>query len=406
MSTQPVTLSRSRTSLALAALFLGMFVLGSAELLVVGVLKLIAADLRVSVPAAGALVTANALGLAIGGPVLTALTMKANRRAILAGALAGFILATAAQVLTTDYAVFIAARAVAGSLQGLFIAAAFTAATSIVPRQRAGRAISVVISGVAVSAALGVPLGTLAGQMLGWRGSFTAVAVLAVIALTATLALVPSVPGTGSGAAGQARYAFAPRVLAVLFLNFLVFAASYAALTYIVPFLQSVTGVSGPLISVFLLAYGVATAAGSFGGGRFADISAARTLIVATTGVAASLLALYLAGATAFLVVPILLAWGSFAFGMAPSLQYRTVSLAGPGGQLASSLPASAINLGIAFGSFAGGVAIGSFTVSAAVITGLIIAVIAVPVAWATSHLKPPMIQHSAADKQSAPEPA
>ncbi|HEX8008763.1 MAG TPA: MFS transporter [Trebonia sp.] len=406
MSTQPRALSPARTNLVLATLFLGTFVLGSAELLVVGVLKLIAADLRVPVTVAGALVTANALGLAIGGPVLTALTVKLNRRAVLAGALAGFILATVAQVLTTSYPVFIAARAAAGSLQGLFIAAAFTAGTSIVAPQRAGRAISVVISGVAVSAALGVPAGTLAGQMLGWRGSFTAVAGLGVIALIATLALVPSVPATGGGVRGQARYAFAPRVLAVLFLNFLAFAASYAALTYIVPFLQAVTGISGALVSVFLLAYGAATAAGSFGGGRFADTNAARTLIMATTGVAASLLALYLAGAIAFLVVPVLLAWGTFAFGMAPSLQHRTVSLAGPGGQLASSLPASAINLGIAFGSFIGGAAIGSFTVSAAVITGLIIAVTAIPVAWATSHLKPPATQQTAVDEQPVPEPA
>jgi DHA1 family inner membrane transport protein len=185
-------------------------------------------------------------------------------------------------------------------------------------------------------------------------------------------------------------------VLAVLVLNFLVFAALFAALTYIVPFLQSVTGVSGTLISVFLLVYGVATAVGSFGGGRFADTNAARTLIVGTVGVAVSLVALYLAGAIALLTALALLALGLFGFGMAPSLQYRVVALAGPGGALAQSLPASAINLGIAFGSLAGGVAVGSFTSSAAVITGLILALMAIPVAWATSFLQPPMIEEAA----------
>jgi DHA1 family inner membrane transport protein len=218
--------------------------------------------------------------------------------------------------------------------------------------------------------------------------------VLAVIALIATLMFVPSVPSIG-GTGTQAKYAFAPRVLALLFLNFLVFASLYAALTYIVPFLQSVTGISGALTSVFLLAYGVATAVGSFAGGRFADDNAARTLIVATTGVAVSLLALYLVGAVAFLVALALLAWGMFAFGMVPSLQYRVVSLAGPGGALAQSLPASAANVGIAFGSFAGGVAIGSFTDSSAVITGLIIAVISIVVAWATRFLEPPVVQEA-----------
>jgi MFS transporter, DHA1 family, inner membrane transport protein len=396
MSTQQAALSQGRTNLALATLFLGMFVLGSAELLVVGVLNLISVDLRISIPAAGTLVTANALGLAIGGPILTALTIKLNKRTILIGTLVVFILANLVPVLTASYGLFIAARALAGALQGLFIAVGFVVGIAIVPPERMGRAISAVVSGVAVSAALGVPLGTLVGQALGWRGSFTAVVVLAVLALIAALVLIPSVARTGGGAAGQARYAFAPRVLAVLALNFLVFAALYSALTYIVPFLESVTGISGALISVFLLAYGLATAVGSFGGGRFADNNAARTLIVATIGAAVSLLALYLVGTIAFLVALVLLAWGLFAFGMVPSLQYRAVSLAGPGGDLASSLPASAANVGIAFGSFIGGVAIGSFTASSVVITGLIIAVIAIPVAWATSLLKPPVIEEAA----------
>jgi DHA1 family inner membrane transport protein len=233
--------------------------------------------------------------------------------------------------------------------------------------------------------------------------------VLATIALIATLALVPSVPSTGGGAAGQARYAFAPRVLVVLGLNFLVFAAWFAALTYLVPFLVGVTGISGGLISLFLLAYGVATAVGSFGGGRFADSNAARTLIVGTVGVAVSLLALYLVGTSAFLVALALVALGLFGMGMAPSIQYRVVSLAGPGGALAQSLPASAINVGIAFGSAAGGVAIGRFGPSSAVLTGLIIAAIAIPIAWATSFLTPPLVEEVAAPAAAAgltPEPA
>lgn len=408
MSTQQAALSQGRTNLALATLFLGMFVLGSAELLVVGVLNLIAADLQISIPAAGTLVTANALGLAIGGPILTALTIKLNKRTILIGTLVLFIVANLVAVLTANYGLFLTARTVAGALQGLFIGVGFVVGMSIVPPARMGRAISVVLSGVTVSAAVGVPLGTLVGQALGWRGSFTAIVALGVISLIATLTLVPPVPSSGGGAAGQAKYAFAPRVLAVLALNFLVFASLFAALTYIVPFLQSVTGISGALISVFLLAYGVATAVGSFGGGRFADQNAARTLTVATIGVTASLLVLYLVGAIALLVALALLALGLFALGMGPSLQYRVISLAGPGGQLASSLPASAINVGIAFGSFAGGVAIGSFTASSPVITGLIIAVIAIPVAWATSFLRPPVVEQAepAAAAEPTPEPA
>jgi DHA1 family inner membrane transport protein len=140
---------------------------------------------------------------------------------------------------------------------------------------------------------------------------------------------------------------------------------------------------------VYLLAYGVATAVGSFGGGRFADADAARTLVVGTIGVAVCLLALYVFGTMALLVGLAVLAIGGCAMGMAPSMQYRVVSLAGPGGAFAQSLPASAANVGIAFGSFAGGVAVGAFTVSTAVIAGVVLAVVAIPVAWASGFLTP-----------------
>jgi MFS transporter, DHA1 family, inner membrane transport protein len=134
----------------------------------------------------------------------------------------------------------------------------------------------------------------------------------------------------------------------------------------------------------------VATTVGAFAGGRFADQNAPRTLLVATVGVAASLLALFVVGAVAPLVALALMALGLFGFGTGPSLQYRVVSLAGPGGPLASSLPASAINLGIAFGSAVGGLAIARYGASASVIAGLVIAAIAIAVAWATRLLEPP----------------
>jgi DHA1 family inner membrane transport protein len=393
VSTQQAAVIPRGATRALAMLFLGAFVMGSSEMLVVGVLDLVAGDLRVSVSTAGTLVTGFALGLAIGGPILTALTIRLNRRTILCGTLVLAIACNLVVALSSSYDLTLVARTLTGAFAGLFDAAAFAAGIAVVPRERAGRALAVVISGFAVSTAVGVPLGTLLGHAVGWRGSYIAIVVLLAITLIATVALVPSVPGTGGGVDGQVRYAFAPRVLAVLALCALVFGAAFAAMTYIVPFLQEVTGVSGALISVFLLAYGVATAVGSFGGGWFADRNAGRTLIVAAIGATGSLAGLYLFGTNPFLVALLLLALGAFVMGSGPSLQYRVVALAGPGGQLAQSLPASAINVGIAFGSFAGGVAIGAFTASAAILTGLVIAIVAVPVAWATSRLEPPVVE-------------
>ena len=396
MSTQQAAVGQRSAARTLAMLFLGAFVMGSSELLIVGVLNLVAADLSVSVSTAGTLVTGHALGLAIGGPILTALTIRLNRRTILCGTLLLAIACNLVVALSTSYDLTLVARTLTGAFAGLFDAAAFAVGVAVVPRERAGRALAVVISGVAVSTAVGVPLGTLLGQALGWRGSYTAIVVLIAITLIATVALVPSVPGTGGGVGDQAKYAFAPRVLAMLVLCALVFGSTYAALTYIVPYLQNVTGVSDALVSVFLLAYGVATAVGSFGGGRFADWDAGRTLVVAAISAAGSLAGLYLFGTNPILAALLLVALGACAMGMGPSLQYRVVALAGPGGELAQSLPASAVNLGIAFGSFAGGVALGAFTISAAVLTGLVIAIIAVPVAWATSRLQPPVVEDPA----------
>lgn len=157
------------------------------------------------------------------------------------------------------------------------------------------------------------------------------------------------------------------------------------------PFLESVTGITGAPLSAFLLAYGVATAVGSFGGGRYADRNAARTVVLGAIGLAGALLALYLVGSSAIPTALALIALGIFGTGVVPSLQYRVISLAGPGGQLAQALPASAANIGIALGSAAGGVAVGRFTVSAAVMTGVIVALITIPVAWGTGFLEPPV---------------
>ena len=179
-------------------------------------------------------------------------------------------------------------------------------------------------------------------------------------------------------------------MLAVLAFAMLVFAGIQSALTYLVPFLDEVSGVSGSAVSIFLLAYGVATAVGSFGGGRFADANAARTLVVGTIGVTASLAAMAVFGASPLVVAVAVLGTGLFGMGMAPSMQHRVVSLAGPGAPLASSLPASAVNVGIAAGSFAGGAAIDRAGIAAAVVTGAVIAALAVIAAWATSYLKAP----------------
>jgi DHA1 family inner membrane transport protein len=381
-------MSQTRATVILITLFVGAFVMGCAEMLVVGLIDLIADDLAVSVPEAGALVTANALGLAIGGPLLTLLTTRLDRRIVLLATLAVFVLANLLPVLGAGYGAFLAARVVIGAAQGLYIAAAMVTATSIVPPERAGRAMALVISGFATASAFGLPVGTLLGQAVGWRGSFGAIVAISAVVLAAAIVVLPRVPTVpGHGAAGQARHAFAPRVLAILGFCAVIFIGIQSALTYLVPFLAQVSGVTGPLVSAYLLAYGVATTAGSWIGGRFADANARLTLILGSVGVTVSLLAMYLFGGSPVVVALGVLGIGAFGMGMAPSMQHRVAGLSGPGGPLAASLPASAVNAGIAIGSLLGGAALGAAGVSAAFLAGAVAAAVAIVVAGATSFL-------------------
>ncbi|WP_206067940.1 MFS transporter [Nonomuraea composti] len=379
-------MSRTRGNLALFSLFLATFVLGSTELMIVGVLDLMAADTGVTVSTAGILVTAYALGLAIGGPALTAATIRLHRRTLLWACMLAFLLATLTMVVTTSFEFLLVARAVAGSLHGAFVGAAFAAAGSLVPADRMGRAIAIVMGGIAVSTAMGVPIGTLIGRNLGWRGGFIVIVAVGALVLVGLLVLLPAVAGGGAavGLRAQVRSAFAPRVLVMLAVGVLLLGGQFTVLTYITPFLLQVTGISDAAVSGFLLAYGVATAIGTFAGGWAADRDAPRTLLVANVVLALSLGLLHLTGTIPILAAVALLAWGLVGFGLVPSLQYQVATLAGPARDLAASLPASAVNAGIAAGALLGGWALTS-GLSAVVVAGMLMCLACLPLTWLTA---------------------
>ncbi|WP_202868305.1 MFS transporter [Kribbella sindirgiensis] len=386
-------------------LFTGTFVMGCAEMLVAGMLDLMAADLAVPLSAVGALVSANALGIAIGGPLLTFLTARLGRRPVLLAALAVFTGLNLLPALGAGLETFIAARLVIGAAEGLFIAAAITTATSIVPRELTGRAMAVVISGFAVSGAVGMPLGRMLGDAVGWRVSFGAVVLAAAVALLLALFVVPPVPAESEvGMMGQLRFAFAPRVLAVLGVGVLLFAGSSAAQTYLVPFMEGVAGISGPWIGVCLMGFGIAAAVGSFGGGRFADAGAPRALILGAIFVAASLIAMVFWGANPVVAVIALLGLGMCGAGVTSPWQHRVEHLAGPGAILAAALPASAGNLGDAIGAFSGGQAIDIGGIPAALVTAVILATVSIAAAIASRSLRPAVSSQTAVSRQ--PEPA
>ncbi|MBB1156102.1 MULTISPECIES: MFS transporter [Amycolatopsis] len=401
-------LTRSRGSLVLLILFLGTFTMGSAELLVVGVLNLIAQDTHASISTAGSLVTAYALGQAIGGPVLTAVTVRASRRLVLLSAMAAYVAITAVIALSSDFTVLLIARVLTGALQGLVVAVAITIGIGVVSPERIGRAMSVVIGGFAVSTAFGVPLGTLVGQLVGWRGGFFGIVFVGVLVLAAMLLFVPKVASSGAmGFSSQVRHALHPRVIAVLGFAVLLFAGQFAVLTYLEPYLGEVTGIAGGMVSVFLLVFGIANALGTFLGGKLADWNATLTMVVCGLVLAAALGVLALVGSLPVPAAVVLGVWGLAGFAAVPSVQYRVTALAGPGGDLAASLPASALNAGIAIGALVGGLALTGGGLSAITVTGLIICAVTVPVGWATGFLKPPpAAAHAEARSSEAVAPA
>ncbi|WP_052441721.1 MFS transporter, partial [Streptacidiphilus anmyonensis] len=372
-----------RVRLALATLFLGAFVMGSAELVVVGLLDRVAHDTRTSLDTAGLLVTAYALGISLGGPLLTAATMRLRRRTAVWLSLAGYAAGNLLAAVSGGFAALLVVRAGTGALQGLFLGAAFSVAGRLVPAERLGRAIAVVFGGIASATALGVPLGTLAGQRFGWQWTFAAIGGLSLLALLAALLLLPATPETPApGPAGQARYAFAPRVLALLGVGFLLMGGQFAALTYLTPLLSGVTGVSDGTVDAVLLVYGLATAVGTFVGGRVADRAAATALVAAD---AALIVAIGTVRLTASHPLPVTIAtalWGLVGFGLVPSLQHRVTLLAGPGRDLAATLPASAVNAGIAAGAWGGGVALRHAGPVGAVTAALVVCAAALPLTW------------------------
>ncbi|GAA3794919.1 MFS transporter [Streptomyces phyllanthi] len=380
-----------RGKMALASLGLGAFVIGTAELVIVGVLNLIADDLDVSVSTAGLLVTAYALGVSIGGPVVTAATIRMPRRVLLWAALGVFVLGNLVAVFAGMFGLLVVARVLCGALHGLFLGASSAVATGLVAPEHRGQAVGLVFGGISVSTVLGVPLGTLLGQNLGWQATFAGVAVLGVVALAAILVFVPAVHGSGSGGLGaQARHAFHPRVLAMLASSVLLMGSQFIAFTYLAPFLEDVTGVSSGAVGTFLLVFGVFSAIGTFAGGRLADVNASATLFVGTLVLIVALLGLYVFRGNPVLVGVALAGWGVVGFGVTPAMQLRVISLAGEGGDLASTLGASAANVGVAAGAAVGGWALDAYGVADVPLVALIAAVIALPAVWATRFLKVP----------------
>jgi len=351
--------------IALLALTISAFAIGTTEFVIVGLIPTIAADLQIGLPSAGLLVSLYALGVAIGAPVLTALTGKLPRKALLLGLMALFTLGNLLAWKAPGYETLIAARIVTGLAHGVFFSIGSTIATGLVPKEKAASAIAIMFTGLTVALVTGVPLGTFIGQHFGWRETFLAVAALGVIAFVGSALFVPkdirhSAPAT---LGQQLRVLGEPRLLLVYAKTAIGYGGSFIPFTFLAPILTEVSGFSASAVGGVMLVYGLSVAAGNIWGGKLADrMGPVPALKIIFALLAAVLLMLTFPAPHKWLALVTVLLWGAVAFGNVPGLQVYVVQQAErytpEAIDVASGLNIAAFNLGIAGAAWAGGLVV------------------------------------------------
>ncbi|CAI2417726.1 Inner membrane transport protein ydhP [Serratia ficaria] len=352
----------AKTSMPLGvwALAVTSFAIGVAEFIVVGVLPAIAADLHVSLAAAGKLVGLYALALAIGTPLAVLGTARLPRKAVLLGLVALFFAGNLLSALSASYSMLLVGRMVTAIAHGSFFAIGATVASRLVPKRQAGSAIALMFSGLTLAMVIGVPAGSLLGNGMGWRLPFFAVALLSVIAWAATAKWLPALPAVEQGKAStQLSALFQPAILAMMSVTILGFGASFAVFTFITPILTNITGFSSHGASLLLIVFGMATLIGNQLGGRLTvsmGWSAALHRMLALLLV--TLIFLFFALPHQYPMVILLFFWGVLAFGISPAFQTGMLNTAerwAPQAvDFASALNISAFNLGITLGETSG----------------------------------------------------
>ncbi|ATG22024.1 MFS transporter [Ralstonia pickettii] len=346
---------------ALLALTAGAFGIGVTEFVLMGLLLEVGTDLHVTVAQAGLLISGYAFGVVLGAPVLTALTARWPRKAVLVGLMVIFTVGNAACALAPGYALLMAARVLTAFAHGTFFGVGSVVATGLVPPNRRASAIAIMFTGLTVASILGVPLGTWLGQAYGWRATFWAIVVIGVIALSVIARFVPheSAPADVGDWRQDMRVLARGPVLLGLLTTVLGYAGVLAVFTYIAPLITEVTGYTSAAVSPVMLVFGGGLIVGNLVGGRLADRHLRGTLIGTLVALAVTLALMTFAVHDKVWVVVFVALLGAVAFSTVPPLQMWVLEKAhGAGQSIASSFNIAAFNLGNALGAWAGGVII------------------------------------------------
>ena len=343
----------------LLALAAGAFGIGVTEFAPMGLLPVIATDLGVSIPTAGLLISAYALGVMLGAPLMTLTTGRMPRRALLIGLAAIFTLGHLLSAISTDYSMLLVARVITSLNHGAFFGVGSIVAAGLVPPNRQAGAVAAMFMGLTIANVVGVPLATWAGDALGWRASFWGIAAIGVGVMAALRLTLPQLSApTGGNIAAELRVLSRGSVLAALALTVIGSSAMFTVFTYIAPILREQTHASLGFVTAMLVTYGLGLTLGNWLGGKFADKSVDRTLIVTLASLSAILVAFAVAMPFAVPTSILVFLWGIASFALVPPLQVRVMGAAGDAPNLASAMNIGAFNLGNAIGAAVGGAVI------------------------------------------------
>ncbi len=345
--------------LAVLALAMGGFSIGTTEFVTMGLIREIAGGVDVSIPSAGHVISAYALGVVVGAPVLAFFGARWPRRGLLIGLMAMFGIFNALSAVATSFSWLMLARFLGGVPHGAYFGVASLVAASLAPADRKGRAVASVMLGLSVANVVGVPAATWLGQHLGWRSAYWAVAALAVITVAMIVAFVPSCPGDSEATGRRELGAFAqPQVWLTLLAGAIGFGGMFAVFSYVAPTVTEVGGLGDGAVPVFLLVFGLGMVAGTWAAGELADWSVYRSLLLGSAGMGVALVAFYLLAPTGWGLLPVAFAVTALGSVLVVNLQLRLMDVAGDAQTLGAAMNHASLNAANALGAWLGGVVI------------------------------------------------
>ena len=343
----------------LIALAIGAFGIGVTEFSPMGMLPVIAADLDVSIPVAGLLVSAYAFGVLVGAPIMTLVFASMARRRLLLLSMGIFTLGNLVSAFADGYTMLLVGRIITSFNHGAFFGVGAVVAASIVPPEKRAGAVAAMFSGLTLATVGGVPLAAWVAETVGWRTAFLGISVIGIVTMLALLASLPPMKVEGrADMRSELRVLFRGPVLAALLLTVVGASAMFTVFTYIAPILQVETGASPFFVTAMLVIYGLGLAVGNWVGGRFADRSLDGTLIGSLVAVVVLLALFAVLMGSAVAAAPLIFLWGIASFALVPPLQTRVVLEASEAPNLASAMNIGAFNLGNAIGAALGGAVI------------------------------------------------